>query len=101
MVRRVVTVEKRDGEQWVTRMGRGRVGWRGERRGVAGGGGISKTGGATSEDRGSVTAGWMDAATLGRMLSGLGEPFGDGWKKDDDAIRFGALVDLRPVVSSL
>ena len=74
MVRRVVRVEKQAGETWVMRAGRGRNGegsggvWRGAAA-------YRKQGARRARIGGRLR---LDAATLGRMLSGLGDPFGDG-----------------------
>lgn len=75
VVRRVVRAEKDIGERWVIRAGRGRSGEGGE-----GGWGAAAqwraTAGVRKKPRGRTLR--MDAATLVRMLNGLGEPFGDG-----------------------
>ena len=75
VVRRVVRAEKGPGERWVIRAGRGRNG-----EGRAGGGGAAERWRAERGVRKKPTgrALRMDAATLVRMLNGLGEPFGDG-----------------------
>ena len=75
VVRRVVRAERMPGEQWVVRAGRGRNG-----EGGAGGWGMAGRWRAAKGVRKKPVgrALRMDAATLVRMLSGLGEPFGDG-----------------------
>ena len=75
VVRRVVRAERMPGEQWVVRAGRGRNG-----EGGAGGWGMAGRWRAAKGVRKKPVgrALRMDAATLVRMLNGLGEPFGDG-----------------------
>ena len=75
VVRRVVRAERATGERWEIRAGQGRNG-----EGGMGGWGAAGRWRATRGVR-KQTAGRalrMDAATLVRMLNGLGEPFGDG-----------------------
>ena len=74
MVRRVVKVEKRAGEKWVMRAGSGRSGegsggvWRGAAA-------YRKQGVRRARIGGRLR---LDAATLGRMLSGLARPI---WRR--------------------
>ena len=73
-MRRVVKVEKRAGEKWVMCAGRGCSG-EGSGRVWRGAAAYRKQEVRRARIRGRLR---LDAATLGRMLSGLGDPFGDG-----------------------